>query len=283
MTITLIFINLPDLTIKSDTMKKIKMFFLFTFSFFLFLATCTEKVKEEKIPVTTSSEKAAELYSEALGAGFDVEIAKANELYTSAVEEDPDFLLPYYQMAIYDLYLGNMENFREHAEKAVAIEAELSPGEELLQEALGKWLEDPKADITETGNELVEMYPNDEQAYYFLAFCHYIAGNHKDQIETYKQALEIAEHKGAIYNSLGYAYMNLKNFEEAEKAFNTYIELEPDLPNPYDSKGDYYMAVEDYEKATEHFMKAYEIDTTWEVSYNKALKAKAMLDSLKTE
>lgn len=265
-------------------MKKLKTFFLFSvFSFFLFLAACTEKVKEEKITVTTSSEKAAELYSQALEAGFNVEIAKANELFTSAIEEDPDFFLPYYQMAIYDLYFGNMENFREHAEKAVAIEAELSPGEELLQEALGKWLEDPKADITETGNELVEMYPNDEQTYYFLAFCHYIAGNHEGQIETYKQTLEIAEHKGAIYNGLGYAYMTLENYEEAEKAFDAYIELEPDLPNPYDSKGDYFMAIEEYEKAAEQYMKAYEIDTTWKVSYNKALEAKSMLDSLQAE
>jgi predicted Zn-dependent protease len=218
-----------------------------------------------------------------MDAAWDVNLAKANELYARAIEEDPDFFLPYYQMAIYDLYFGNMESFREHAEKAVVIEAKLSPGEELLQEALGKWLEDPKADITETGNELVEMYPNDELAYGFLAFCQYIAGNHEGQIETYKQALEIAEHQGAIYNSLGYAYMNLENLEEAENAFDTYIEMEPNKPNPYDSKGDYFMAVEDYEKAAEQFMKAYEIDTTWKVSYNKALKAKSILDSLQTE
>jgi len=43
-------------------MKNFKTFFLFTlFAFFLFLTFCTEKVKEEKIPVTTSSEKASEL------------------------------------------------------------------------------------------------------------------------------------------------------------------------------------------------------------------------------
>jgi len=186
-------------------------------------------------------------------------------------------------MVTYDLYLGDIENYRENAGKAVAIEVRLSPGEEFLKEALGKWLEDPKADLTETGNKLVEMYPNDEEAYAFLAFCQYIAGNYEGQAETYRKALEIAEHKAYFYNTLGYTYLNLKNFEEAEKAFDTYMEMESGIPNPWDSKGDYFMAVEDYEKAAEHFMKAYEIDTTWKVSYNKALKAKTMLDSLGTE
>lgn len=265
-------------------MKNFKTFFLFTlFAFFLFLTFCTEKVKEEKIPVTTSSEKASELYAEALDAAWDFNLAKANELFASAIEEDPDFFLPYYQMATYDLYSGDIENFRENAGKAVAIEVKLSPGEELLKEALGKWLEDPKADLTETGKKLVVIYPNDEEAYSFLAFSQYIAGNYEGQVETYLKVIEIAEHKALFYNILGYAYLNLEKFEEAEDAFDTYIEMDPGHPNPWDSKGDYYMAVEDYEKATENFMKAYEIDTTWKVSYNKALKAKAMLDSLKAE
>jgi len=51
--------------------------------------------------------------------------------------------------------------------------------------------------------------------------------------------------------------------------------------NPYDSKGDYFMNIKDYGKAYESFMKAYEIDTLW--SYKKAMKAKALYDSLQVE
>ena len=98
-----------------------------------------------------------------------------------------------------------------------------------------------------------------------------------------KKAIEIAENQAPIYNTLGYAYIQLEQFEDAKSAFDKYIELEPDLPNPYDSKGDDYMAVENYELAFESFMKAYDLDTTWMVSYNKAMKAKEMLDSLQQE
>ena len=95
--------------------------------------------------------------------------------------------------------------------------------------------------------------------------------------------MEITENQAPIYNTLGYTYIQLKQFEDAKSAFDKYIELEPDLPNPYDSKGDYYMAVENYELAFESFMKAYDLDTTWMASYNKAMKAKEILDSLQQE
>ena len=41
------------------------------------------------------------------------------------------------------------------------------------------------------------------------------------------------------------------------------------------------MNIEDYGNAYESYMKAHEIDTLW--SYNKAMKAKALYDSLQVE
>ncbi len=75
--------------------------------------------------------------------------------------------------------------------------------------------------------------------------------------------------------------MELEQFDDTESALDKYIELEPNLPNPYDSKGDYFMKIEDYGKAYESYMKAHEIDTLW--SYKKAMKAKALYDSLQVE
>lgn len=139
---------------------------LILFLLMLFLSFCKTEVKEEKIPVTTKSETAKELYMKAYKAGEQVELAKARNLYEKALIEDPDFFMAYYQLATYDLYFGNEESFKEYAGKAVECEYDLSKGEELLKNALGKFKDDMKADVTEIGEELVSIYPKDKDAYF---------------------------------------------------------------------------------------------------------------------
>lgn len=256
---------------------------LITVFFLIVLTYCKQEVREEKIPVTTKSEVAKELYDKAIDAYKQVEIAEARELFNKAIEEDPDFFMACYQLAFYDLYFDNIDRFKEYAEKAVNIEAGLSEGEELLKQTLKKLLENENADVTAIGEELVGLYPNDENAYNWLSFYHYIIEDYESAAQTTKKAIEITDDPAPLYNSLGYAYMSLEKYDEAAEALDKYLELEPDLPNPYDSKGDYFMKVEEYGKAYESFMKAYDLDTNWTGSYNKALKAKALFDSLQTE
>lgn len=263
-------------------MKKLTTIRLLWPVFFLFLVSlCTQEVKEKKIPITTDSELAIELYNKGIIAGEEVNIGKAMDLFKQALTEDPDFFMASYSLATYYLYFENEEEFQKYAEKALQSEVKLSKGEELLKTLLEKLLADPKANVTEIGKELVEMYPDDDQAYFPLAFSQMIVNDYQGVVETYKKVLEIAENPAPIYNGLGYAYMELEQFDDAESALDKYIELEPDLPNPYDSKGDYFMNIEDYGKAYESYMKAHEIDTLW--SYNKAMKAKALYDSLQVE
>ncbi len=256
---------------------------LITVFFLIVLTFCKQEVKEENIPVTTKSEVAKELYDKAIDASKKVELAKARELFNKAIEEDPDLFMAFYQLASFDLYFDNIDRFKEYAEKAVNIEAGLSEGEELLKETLKKLLENENTDVTAIGEELVELYPNDAEAYSWLSFYQYLIEDYESSAQTTKKAIEITDDPAPLYNSLGYTYMALERFDSAEVAFDKYLELEPDLPNPYDSKGDYYMKVEEYGSAYESFMKAYDLDTNWTVSSDKALKAKALFDSLQVE
>lgn len=247
----------------------------------ILLSLCTREIKETKIPVTTDSESALALYKEAITASEQVKINKAADLFKQALADDPDFFMAGYNLATFYLYFGNDEEFQKVAQQTVQSEAELSEGEELLKNMLEMWVTNPKADVTENGEKLVEMYPEDYLAYYQLAFAQMIIDDYAGAVENLKKALEVAENKAPIYNSLGYAYMELEQYDEAEAVFDKYIELEPDQPNPYDSKGDFYMRIEEYGKAYKSYMKAHDIDTLW--SYNKAMNAKALHDSLQVE
>lgn len=203
------------------------------------------------------------------------------DLFNQALEEDPDFFMAAYNLAVMNLYFGNDDEFQKYARKALASEAALSEGEEIMKSMLEKLLEDPDADVTDLGNQLVEMYPEDPVAYNQLAFAQMRINDYEGVVDTYMKTLEVAEDSASIYNMLGYAYMELGELDSARSVFDKYIEMDPGLPNPYDSKGDYYMRIEDYGKAYESYMKAYEIDSAW--SYNKAMRARAMQDSLQMQ
>lgn len=255
-------------------MKKIKK----TIFFFLLLLAMgfVSNAQNEKIPVTSSSEKAIQLYFQAWSEMENAELAKAQQLLKNALGEDPDFFMGHFFLATNNLFTGNQDAFKAHAELALNSKAALSEGEMLLKTALRRLNENPQADITDVGENLVKMYPADEMAYFMLASFQGMANNPEGSAKTYTKLLEIAKNKGPVYNMLGYTYLRMNDYPAAEKAFDKYIELVPDHPNPYDSKGDYFMAVKDYKNAYNSFMKAHEMDESW--SYNKAMQAKEEMD-----
>lgn len=255
-------------------MKKIKKIFLIVFV--LLITSFISTAQNEKIPVTSSSEKAVQLYHQAWSVMENAEIAKAHQLLEEALKEDPGFFMGHFVLAFNNLNLGNRDVFKAHAEKALNSKATLSKGEMLLKTALRRINENPKADVTDVGENLVEIYPKDEVAYFMLASFLGIVHDFKGTAATYSKLLEITDNPAPVYNMLGYTYLRMNNFEDAEKAFNRYIELFPDHPNPYDSKGDYFMAVKDYKNAYNSFMKAYELDSAW--SHQKAMKARKLMD-----
>lgn len=258
-------------------MKKLKKTAGLTLLFsLLFIFSCS---KQEKMPITSSSQDAIVLYEKSNEALENVYTHKYNELIDQALDLDPNFFMAAYSGSIYSLWLNNSRDFEKYSDIAANISTRLSRPEKIMQKALIDLVEDNKADVSEYGEKLVKLYPEDKNSYYQLAVYQGFAGNTEGMINTYKKLLEITDNPAPVYNLLGYAYMSADRMEDAEKAFNKYIELAPDHPNPYDSKGDYYMARGDFQKAYEHFMKAYKIDVNFSASYEKAIAARSKIDT----
>jgi len=211
-----------------------------------------------------------------------VDNVKASELLDKAIEVDPNFFMPHFNIAMNNLP-NNEENFKKFANKAVSINAKLSDAEDIFKQILERWLKDKKSDVTDLGAKLIELYPKDAYAYIYQSFFNIGQGKPEEAITNLKEAIALVDYKAPYYNLLGYNYLATNKMKEAEKAFDKYIELEPNEANPYDSKGDYFMAVKNYKAAHENFMKAYKIDTNFKASLKKANKAKMMLDSLGKE
>jgi tetratricopeptide (TPR) repeat protein len=251
-------------------MKKIVMLMVCVTT--LCIGSYGQKVKS--IPVTTSSPKALEAYNEAMENFLDADISAFNKKIAGAIKEDPDFFMAHYLKAMFAAFMSNEKTFTSAAVPAIASKARLSKGEQLMRDAIIKRVADKNADLTEIGNKLVSLYPQDMMAHLQMAMFQYFKKDWDGVIVTDKKMLELNGRKDFIYNSLAYMYMEQGKYDEAEKALDKYIEMKPGLPNPYDSKGDLYMRTKQYDKAYASFMKANQIDSTW--SKGKMTRAKTL-------
>jgi Tfp pilus assembly protein PilF len=235
----------------------------------------SQPAKEKFMSVTTNSKSALSYYNQAMKYFDGVSLNKALETCKKALGEDPDFFMAYYQLASFYFLSRSGDNFDKYASAAINCKAKLSDAEELLKEALVR-LQKGQKNVTELGQKLVEMYPNDPNSYNNLVSFQSIAGDTIGIVETLNKAIKIATDPSTFYNQLGYAYLTLHQNEKAEVAFNKYIELDPKNPNVYDSKGDYYMFIKKYDKAYESYMNAYSIDHSF--SHDKAEMARQLYE-----
>ena len=205
-----------------------------------------------------------------------VEIPQAIDILKQAVNADPNFFMANYQLAMVYKYFDNQQEYPKFLKQAVDSKANLTEGELLLREALVRWQENPKANIYDIADKLIEKYPNAKIPRYFKMMNLMMDEKYENVVQLCDQLLIFTDTPGSTWNMKGYALLSLNDYEAARDAFDKYIELEPDHPNPYDSKGDYYMERDQYANAYDSFMKAHKINNDW--SYDKAMKAKKMAD-----
>lgn len=260
------------------------------FSILFIFISCRQHSTDNYMTITTNSEKALELYQMAYEIAYDVvELEKAVSYYEQAIKEDTNFFMAYYQLATFHLFHNNDKKFEKNAIAGINCNTKLSKGEEIQKKALVEWLKDKNSNNSSLGLELVDLYPNDADAYINLGFYYYLNKDYEKAISAFFMADSIGVKdnnycgpKLAIVPicMLGYAYLITDQLDNAKASFDRYIELFPDDQNPYDCKGDYFMQIKKYDKAYDSYLKAYYIDTTFQMFYERALKAKLLYDSI---
>jgi tetratricopeptide (TPR) repeat protein len=242
----------------------------------LIISACTSNDSAELMPVTTDSELALELYETGLIAFDQLKWDLAWHNFEYAIKQDPDFFMSHFWM-----YFLTSKSSKKIAESALQSEVVLNDGEELIKTALKYLLDGQDAKVVESLQEVVDLYPYDPHVHKMLyimqlQYMKDVEGSIESMLNTINKLPDYAP----VYNHLGYAYMDLEEWEKAEEALDNYIRLAPNQANPYDSKGDYFMETEQYGKAFESYMKAYKIDSSFEVSKKKAVKAKQMMEKV---
>jgi tetratricopeptide (TPR) repeat protein len=224
----------------------------------------TASANRAKVPVTTKSEEARNLYDKGLALADQVQFHDARQLLQQAAAKDPDFAMAHYQLALTSP--SNKESLA-HVEQAVALSGKASDGERLTILALQAGFNADPAKALEYLKQVVDKYLGDERAHQALAFAYQGQQDYERAVDELNKAIELNPDFSPAYNSLGYAYRPLNKNAEAEQAFKKYIELVPNDPNPYDSYAELLMKTGRFDESIAQYRKALSIDPHFTNSY----------------
>lgn len=223
----------------------------------LFLALPFTDASAQKIPITTSSKEALNLFILGRENLANVQARKATQYFDQAIEKDPNFALAYLYRAQSG---GTYQQAMENIEKAVSLSGNVSNGEKLLIMATEAGFESNRVKEKSYINQLDKSYPNDKWAQTQIGQYYFRNSDYKSALKHFDRVLKIDSKFAPPYNMIGYSESQLGNYSAAENAFKKYISLIPNDPNPYDSYAELLQKIGKYDESTTQYEKALSID-----------------------
>ena len=223
-----------------------------------------DKQAADKIPITTSSAEARQLYLKGRDLAEKLRATDARRFYEQAVEKDKNFALAYVGLANTS---GTTKEFIDAVTRATSLASGVSEGERHIIGGLESGLKADPAGTLKHYTELVRLFPKDERALTLLGNTYFGRQEYETAIKHYEKATSINPSFSQPYNQLGYAYRFIERFDEAEKAFKKYTQLIPGDPNPYDSYAELLLKTGRFDESIKMYEKALAIDPNFIASH----------------
>ncbi|MCZ6824661.1 MAG: tetratricopeptide repeat protein [Gemmatimonadetes bacterium] len=218
-----------------------------------------------EIPVTTANEAAIVDFlagQEMADVGRNQE---ANELFRSAVENDPTFAFGYLNIA----YTGtSADEFNSNVELAMENIASASDGERLLIEIGAAFIDNDTDEALALAKQLVGAYPNSPRAWLNLGGVLVGRQENESAREAFMKALELDSSMYAAHASLAGSYLfgDPKDFVQAKAHAEHATTLLPEEAKGYELLGDTYRAMGELETARASYSSALEKDPSLSVA-----------------
>src|SRR6202167_332884 len=211
----------------------------------------------DRLPVTTSSSEAAKLFEEGLHLRYDYHLEQALAKWREAAIKDPNFA----QAWTYIVWIGlSPAEAKEATERAELASARVTPGEKLLVRWMVSTNDGHYLDAIAAMNDLMAMYPRDEQLNFEAGLWLQSQGDFEGAIRFTKRALEIDPKFAGALNTLGYDLAYMHEYDEAIPYLKRYIEAEPTDPNPHDSLAEILQKAGRLEESLAEYREALKLD-----------------------
>jgi tetratricopeptide (TPR) repeat protein len=246
-------------------MKKLfsilNLFVLVSFAVLIILGTGCKPAKSDEMPITTKSKEARELFIQGRDLAEKGHTEKANELFTQAVQKDPEFALAYLFKA------GTSPDTKEGKAalaKALSLAPNVSPGEQkILAAEQATYQENNMVKYNQIYQELAAMFPKDKHIQWYLGGSYDNLAEYDKEIAAYEQALAIDKNFAPAYQSLGYIYRWKNQYDKAEANFQEYLKLNPKEPSAHVNLADLYRRMGKFDDALQHYKEAVQIDPSF--------------------
>jgi serine/threonine protein kinase/tetratricopeptide (TPR) repeat protein len=207
---------------------------------------------------TTSNVHAYKHYINGLDAYHSLEWDSALSQFDSAIALDSNFALAYLRAAIASFSSNRAaRGFQYVGFGRHALQSDLLPAREsLLVAAFVHLADNQMRDAIEGFQSLIQRYPDDKEAYFWLGTFQWQSGDAAKGIENLKKSLELdPEFPFALIN-LAEMYKDLDDIQSAISITERYATLRPKEALPRLELGSLCLNLEQYDKARERFEEA---------------------------
>ncbi len=188
----------------------------------------------DRLPLTTRSPEAAQLFEQGLRFRYDYHIEQALAKWREAAIKDPNFAQAWAYIVRIGLDPGEIKQATEKAQLAAKAKG-VTPGEKLLVKWMISTNQGHFLPAIAAMNDLLAAYPRDAQLHYEAGLWLQSQGDYEGAVKLTRRALEIDPNFSGALNTLGYDLALLHDYDQAIFYLRRYVEAEPDDPNPHDS------------------------------------------------
>jgi tetratricopeptide (TPR) repeat protein len=224
--------------------------------------------------LTTKSERARELFGQAIILSGNYRLDECLKSLRTAVGEDANFAAGWSLLAYFATDAHEAADALAHAQK---LAGKSSPSEMLLVRWIAAQKQNDQIAAISNLNDLTKRECDDKFILYLAGRWFFDQRDQQKAVPLFEKVLVLDPEFTPVLNRLGYAHAAMGDMARAETLMQRYVAAMPMDPNPEDSYGDILFKAGRYQEARVHFEAALKKDPSFGPSQHELGDVLAML------